>query len=289
MEGVKLGYQLEVVSEIYNAYERQQHRTPRGSLRPHLGASLIARECSRQLWYTFRWALSTSHPGRLLRLFETGHLEEPRMVDNLRNIGVIIHEIDPITKKQFSVNFFGGHFSGSLDGCGFGIPCAPEDWHVLEFKTHSEKSFKKLEDDGVKKTKFEHYSQMNIYMGGTGMPFSLYLAKNKNTDHLYAERTVFDEKLFQAHLAKAENIIFTSVPPGRIANEVDSQHCRYCDYKSICHEGVAVMENCRTCKFSIPIDDGTWRCLNDVSIMNNGDPLNLDQQFRGCDEWEGLM
>jgi len=266
-----------------------QHRTPRGSFRPHLGASLIGRPCHRQLWYTFRWARSVSNEGRLLRLFETGHLEESRMVDNLRSIGVIVHEIDPVTKKQFSVNFFGGHFSGSLDGCGSNIAGAENDWHVLEFKTHSEKSFLKLEEMGVKEAKFEHYSQMNIYMGGTGLPFSLYLAKNKNTDHLYAERTVFDANLFEAHLAKAETIIFSDIAPGRISNSITSAHCKYCDFKEICHLNEAVKENCRTCQFAAVVPDGTWRCSNDASAMNDGEPLNLDQQFRGCPEWEGLF
>jgi hypothetical protein len=72
----------DVVSAIYGSYEMEQHLSPRGSLRPHLGASLIGKECARQLWYTFRWVSSTSHRGQLLRLFRTGHLEEARMVSD---------------------------------------------------------------------------------------------------------------------------------------------------------------------------------------------------------------
>ena len=75
-------------------------------LRGHLGGSLIGRKCMRELYYSFRWATKTlsvdehtlepiqGHDGRLLRLFNRGHLEEFRFVEWLRGIGIVVHEYD---------------------------------------------------------------------------------------------------------------------------------------------------------------------------------------------------
>lgn len=60
--------------------------------RYHLGGSLIGRECSRELWYSFRWATHTKHKGRILRLFNRGHHEEPRMIEWLTKIGIEVRE-----------------------------------------------------------------------------------------------------------------------------------------------------------------------------------------------------
>lgn len=63
--------------------------------RRHLGGSLIGRKCLRELWYHFRWALPPAHSGRMLRLFNRGHLEEFRFVKYLRDIGVEMYEYQP--------------------------------------------------------------------------------------------------------------------------------------------------------------------------------------------------
>ena len=60
--------------------------------RHHLGGSLIGRECLRELWYSFRWATNTRHSGRILRLFNRGHHEEPRLIEWLQQIGVEVRE-----------------------------------------------------------------------------------------------------------------------------------------------------------------------------------------------------
>ena len=58
-------------------------------------------------------------------------------------------EVDPETGRQWRVEAHGGHFGGSLDGVALGLLEAPKTWHVLEFKTHSVKSFADLVAKGV--------------------------------------------------------------------------------------------------------------------------------------------
>ena len=199
---------------IYQAYESDAD----DGNRPHLGASLIGRSCERQLWLTFRWVDSKKFHGRMLRLFETGQLEEARLVANLRRIGVEVHEVTP-DGKQWRVSALGGHFGGSLDGAALGLPEAPKTWHVLEFKTHNDKSFSALARDGVQKAKPEHYAQMLTYMGLTGMERAMYMAVNKNDDTIYTERVEFDPVEFAKIMARAERVINATEPPLRCSND----------------------------------------------------------------------
>ena len=62
--------------------------------RTHLGASLIGGECSRALWYGFRWATKPKFSGRILRLFNRGHLEEARFISLLLMIGCTVYQQD---------------------------------------------------------------------------------------------------------------------------------------------------------------------------------------------------
>ena len=106
------------IEAILAAYEAEAG----DGFREHLGASVIGRECDRALWYEFRWVTRAVQGGRMLRLFETGRLEEERLVRNLRRVGVTVLDVDPDTGRQWHVQAHGGHFGGSLDGVGLGIP-----------------------------------------------------------------------------------------------------------------------------------------------------------------------
>src|SRR4051794_25208226 len=113
------------VDSIYKAYEAAAE----DGMRPHLGASLIGDDCERKLFFTFRWATVERHDGRLLRLFQTGHLAEHRFVADLRSIGCTVQDVNPETGKQWSVSAVGGHFGGSMDGVVLGLPEAPKTLH----------------------------------------------------------------------------------------------------------------------------------------------------------------
>jgi hypothetical protein len=107
---------------ILEAYEADRE----DGRRPHLGASQIGKSCERALWYDFRWVTPARFPGRMLRLFETGQLEEARLVKNLRRIGATVLEVDPETGRQWRVEAHGGHFGGSLDCVALGLIEAPD-------------------------------------------------------------------------------------------------------------------------------------------------------------------
>ena len=62
----------------------------------------IGNPCSRALWYGFRWAAQPEFSGRLYRLFQTGHLQEPRVYADLRAAGVTVYDTNPATGQQWS-------------------------------------------------------------------------------------------------------------------------------------------------------------------------------------------
>ena len=87
------------LAAIWAHYEANQET----GFRQHLGASLIGLECTRQIWYSWRWTTRARHNGRLLRLFATGNLAEARFIADLRAAGVEVLDMDPDTGKQWQV------------------------------------------------------------------------------------------------------------------------------------------------------------------------------------------
>jgi len=260
-----------IVDAIYQWHEQQQGDWRR----PHLGGSMLGDECDRKLWYSFRWTLPPSFNGRMLRLFETGQLEEERIVRELRGIGMTVWEVDPDTGKQVRISMAGGHAGGSLDGIGMDVPGSGKA-HVLEFKTHNSKSFKELQKKGVEEAKPMHYAQMQIYGYKMELERFLYVAKNKDTDELYVERGHIKRSAGAALEARAEKIVFSDEPLERIATDPSFFKCKFCDYSPVCHGNKAPAVSCRTCAFSTPRPDGTWYC------ERHSTDLTTDDQKDAC-------
>ena len=259
------------------------YRGEETGFRAHLGASVIGKECGRAIWYGFRGFKASKFGGRMLRLFNRGHLEEARFIAALLTIGVKVYQQDE-HGRQFRISAFGGHFAGSGDGVCVGIPDLPPDTPcLLEFKTHSEKSFLKLVDEGVRTAKFEHYVQMQTYMRKMGLAVALYGAVNKNNDEFHFEIVTLDTATADQFHDRAHTIIFMKQAPKKINESAGWFGCRYCDYLPICHLGAVPDKNCRTCKQSEPREDGKWYCTRDSS---NEIALNREAQGKGCDLYE---
>jgi len=268
----------ETVQAIYRAYEAADARKPR---RGYLGASVIGAACDRALWFGFRWARARKFDGRMLRLFESGNQAERRFVDDLKAIGCEVHDLDA-NGHQFEVTALGGHFGGHMDGAALGIPDAPKTWHLLEFKTHNSKSFAALKRDGVQKSKPEHYCQMQVYMHLGELRRGLYLAVNKDTDELYAERVHYVQGEGEQLMARAEMIVRAASPPAKISDNPEHPACLFCDYADLCHSDQVPDVTCRSCLHSTPVIEegghGKWTC------GKHGKRLTVFEQGRACDD-----
>lgn len=281
----------QIAERIANAIEDYAQKAYDDGHRSHLGASLIGSECSRKLWYTFRWVKAEQFDGRQLRLFQRGHLEENRFIEYLRGIGCTVWEFDPNapaeldkSKKQIRVTGVHGHFGGSCDG----VAKLPESWQIdepvlTEYKTNGTGAgFAKLCKDGVKIAKPQHYAQMCVYGYKLGLKFALYMNVNKNDDSLHVEIVSLDWQLGEQMERKAEAIILSQTAPPRLSENPAYFECKFCSFNAICHYKGEVEKNCRSCQFAVPSKDATWDCLH------HGATIPKDFLKGGCGEWKSI-
>ena len=263
-----------VMPHIGDAYRQDE-----GGHRSHLGASMLGEECPRSLWYGFRWATKKLFPGRILRLFNRGHLEEARFIALLLMIGCRVLQQDE-NGKQYRISFANGHGGGSGDGVAEGIPDAPGQWVLLEFKTHGEKSFLELKKKGVRDAKFVHYVQMQTYMRKMGLAVALYGAVNKNTDELHLEMVALESTIGDQFMDRGEKIVYMDKPPTKMSESPGFYKCLYCDHRPVCHQKAVPDINCRTCIFSSPsTENSDWNC----SMHNVVIPADVMQT--GCQSY----
>lgn len=231
----------------------------------HLGASIIGRDCAREIWYMHRWCKKQMHEGRILRLFDRGHREEPAIVAFLRLAKIEVQDVDA-NGDQFRVLTHSGHFGGSMDAKLSKVPLKIlAGLRVLgEFKTHNEKSFANVAALGCRKAKPEHYSQQQVYMEKEGLHFSIYIAVNKNDDDLHIEVVAFDPVEAERINARATSILTTDQPPLRIDNNPAFWKCKMCNFRLVCHGTEKPEINCRTCAHVMIVmddDGGKWKCV----------------------------
>jgi hypothetical protein len=285
-------WQGKVIPTLDDAFrgEDEAHRS-------HLGASIVGRDCAREIWLSFRWAWPNNPEPRMLRLYNRGHLEEGRFIALLLMLGCEVWQVDE-NGKQFRISWAGGHAGGSGDGVARGMPDLPPVTAALtEFKTHGEKSFIKLAGkldewrayragkgqftgEGVRLSKFEHFVQMQTYMRQMGLAAAMYFAVNKNTDDIYAEVVHLDSEFADQFLNRGEQLVSLPAPPKRISESPGFWKCRFCDKHPVCHQGKPPEKNCRTCKFSSPIADGKWACGRHNIL------LEKSLQLTGCTNYE---
>lgn len=252
-----IGPRPDIVELVWRARERDHAEAPRS----YLGASAVGAECERQLWYTFRHVGREQFPGRVLRLFETGHLEERRFVKDLESIGIEVQDEDPMTGRQWAYSAFGGHGRGHGDGVARGVPGFPEnEWLLVEMKTHNGRSFARLEAHGVMESKPQHYAQMQLYMHLGGYRHAIYVAKNKDNDDLYVETIPYHAEHAAALMSRWEGIIFAEEPPPKINDNPAIPPCKWCALREHCHGAEPALVNCRTCAHARPERDGSWSC-----------------------------
>ena len=268
---VNLGKVLPHIGDAYRGHD--------DPFRTHLGASVIGDECARKIWYGFHWSTKSNFEGRLLRLFNRGHLEEGRFIALLLSIGCVVYQQDE-HGKQFKISDVGGHFGGSGDGVAIDIPDVPADHAcLLEFKTHNDKSFVKLVKEGVRSAKFEHFVQMQVYMRKMGIAYALYMAVNKNNDDIHAEIITIDTSIGDQFIDRARNIILGPDIPKRISESAGWFACSWCSHKAICHSKKPPAVNCRTCAFSTPLEDGNWHCRVNGTTL---EVIPKEKQLTGC-------
>lgn len=305
--GVKRALGLRIAADVDKYCEvtyNDGHRT-------RLGASEIGEECSRKLWYKFRWISAEQFNGRMQRLFQRGHREEPFVFEHLRGIGCEVWEWKnaPIYTHTGEIEFKGeqynfsaicGHFGGSIDA----VAKLPKHYNVPEpmlvsVKTNmTGKTFTDLSAEGMKLVKPMHYAQESVYGRAFGMTHAIYVNRNKNDDDQHIEIVELDHKLAEQLEIKAQRIIYSPEPPSRLSESPAFVACKNCwfgnDKSGICFNKPGRRPadvNCRSCKHSRPSDTvdfllpGAWVC---EKYPERG-PIPIEVIKQGCQDYEAIV
>ena len=285
------GMQAAIARRIENdiaTHSIQKHENNAGH-RNHLGASEIGQSCSRKLWYIFRWCFSAQfkvtdpktletdlekthiNKGRMMRLFNRGHDEEPRIIEYVKGIGAQVWAHDT-NGEQFRISGVLGHFGGSLDGiCRLPDSYGIDEPLLLEFKTNgSHYVMKDLAKDGTMvKVKSQHYAQMCCYGSEPkyNLKHALYILVNKSDDVMYVEIVALNHNIGKQMRAKAEQIILAREAPPRISDNPTYWECKFCDAFEICHKNALPERNCRSCVNVQPVEDAQWFCHAHNSVI----------------------
>ena len=260
-------------------YALHEQREAGEQARPYLGASALGDPCARRLWMGFRWIAREQFDGRMVRLFQTGHREEARVLDELRAIGLEVWDRQP-DGRQFAVQALGGHLRGHLDAIVRGLPEAPRTAHVFDVKTVSSKKFAEMVKKGFRAAYPKYHAQGTVYAGLMDLDRCAFLFVVKDTDHLHLERFDFEPAEFDRLIARAERIIFAAEPPVKLSDDPAWYECKFCHFHAHCHGTAAPAATCRSCAHVTPERDGNGRW----SCAHHERDLSIDEQRAGCDQ-----
>ena len=268
----------QVINRIYAAIEKEKAEPDLYLGR--LGASFIGEECIRQIWLDWRGFARERFEGRMLRLFETGHQQEARIIADLRRAGLAVWDRQP-DGRQYEYVDPSGHFVVKVDGIVKGVPESNKP-HLLEVKTHNKNSFAALVKKGLKEAKPAHYAQVQSGMAQAGLERALYVALCKDDEQYYVERVSAEPAEQQRLQQKVVKLVEARLRPAGISDDGSSFGCKYCAQRAVCVREAAPLRHCRTCAMCAPGPEGQWVC------ELNRDTLSLDRQRLGCEHYEAL-
>lgn len=181
---------------------------------------------------------SSSFPGRVLRIFDTGHVLEDLAIKWMRAAGF---ELKTQSRSGGQIGFesCNGRFRGHTDGVLVGGPDIMRYPAIWEHKGIKNDKWKKLQDKGLALVFPGYHAQVSIYQAylDCGDNPALFMATNKDTQEIYFELVPFDTKLAQETSDRAVAILKATdhgeLLPKRFN---DSAHhvCRNCKWTQFC-------------------------------------------------------
>lgn len=269
------------VNKIFVIYEKKS--PPRFGT--YLAMSQLGTPCERNLWFDFHWCFKEQKPGRIHRLMERGLREEPVVIQNLMDAGVQGMVTHDSKGKQIFIKGEGmlRHLCGALDiEATEGLLEFPGIPTVVDIKSAKGTKFKAMVLGGVATEHPEYWDQLQLYMGYRGIKLGCILLVCKDTDDMYIEYREFSQERFELLQKRAVAIIGLPRPPRkRFEGKAFSSPCRFCKKYDLCNGLVAPLVNCRTCRFSKPVNTGYWECFKP-----EGHPGKIDKGLMevGCDQ-----
>jgi len=209
--------------------------------RSYLGASRLGVACERALQYEYAQTPvdpGRELPGRVLRVFEVGHVLEDLAIRWLRLAGFELYT-RRADGEQFGFSVADGRLQGHIDGVIVGGPegfAYPALW---ENKCLGNKSWRELEKNRLAVAKPVYAAQVAIYQAYLELHEhpAIFTALNADTMEIYTEAVPFDAALAQRMSDRAVKVI-TATEAGELLPRAfhDPTHfeCRMCAWQDRC-------------------------------------------------------
>lgn len=232
-------------SDALNAHINHFLRTSNDSQgrRTYVGASAIGGECVRSLQFEYAGAKKEKEfPDLTLRKFQLGHHNEELARYWFIDAGFNLVQKSQKTGQPFRFSELDGRFAGTPDGVfidgpkivGVGYPC------LWECKSVGSKTFKQIEKDGLKKSRFTYYAQVQIYMAYLSLTDhpTIFTVTNLDTGEQLHLLIPFDGEVAQAMSDRAVNIIKATEAGDllpRAFNDRSHYQCKsFCSFSERC-------------------------------------------------------
>ena len=218
-------YLHQTIDKIDDKYEADYE--PRG----RLGLSQCGHECPRFLWYKHHAIAGNPPKGRVLRLFQLGHLIEEQVIADLKASGINHHsDQKEVTFTQDDIILI-----GHIDGIVEGLKEAPKTPHLFECKSASLKRFNNLLKLGSYKEWSEtYYWQIQFYMLGLDLKRAFVVVYCKDDSRLYQERIKLDREGTIRKLEAVFAAITSESPPMKACPNENWYKAKWCDYYDEC-------------------------------------------------------
>ena len=202
--------------------------------RNYLGASLIGKECMREIWYEHNHHPAALFAAKQLLTFEIGKAVEGQIKELLYG-----NKSWRLYPPQY--NSEDNNLRGTPDLIYYGENLSADDrlWDkktvvVYEIKTANNASFNQFKKHGLRKWREQYYAQIQVYMGMSEISKGILLCINKDNSEIHEEEAEFDDLYYKMLLTKARTIKDATEPPPRISSTPLHPSCKMCQHKEIC-------------------------------------------------------
>lgn len=199
--------------------------------RDYIGASSIGHPCYRRLWFDFNDYPRAINQARSKRTLEIGKTLEGLIIKWLNEVGVLTKQT-MISVVDTELPYFKGHYDSLI------VDKKDLPKYILEIKTAKDSSFSQFKLHGLKKWDEQYYSQVQSYMGMSGIHKSIIVVLNKDTSEILDEEVHFDEDYYIGLRQKAKVIKEAKIAPPRVNGSPFYYLCRMCPFSEECHKNV---------------------------------------------------
>jgi len=206
---------------------------PDSEIRKYIGASSIGNPCERKLWYSYQGIPGLQTEPKMQRTFDIGSVLEGLVLDYIEDAGFNILRTQGDQQLDILTDTLVPELQGHCDAIV--LDSANNPTALIEVKTARDSSFKIFVRSGLQKWYPVYYSQIQTYMGMSGIHEAYVIAINKDTSELHDEFVTFDASHYDSLREKALRIVEATTPPTRINNNPCYFVCRNCQYRNACH------------------------------------------------------